>query len=247
MKRLLLVALAALTAAGCAAIGNGDRDPYASPFYARYLNTGSVLDSQIRTALAAVRQNPDAPDLHNDLGVLLVQKGFPKDAEREFERAVNLDRRYYPGWYNLGLVRAARGDELGARRALRRTVDLKPGHSAALFQLGLIEEKRNHTERAIDLYAKAYGINPALLDVEVNPRILDTELTHLALLKLYPAKHTSQSMQLQTLPIARETLMPQPQQAPSPQEAPQQIVPPAPPATNPAMQPPSPERPPAEG
>lgn len=243
MKRILLVALAALTAAGCAAVG--DRDPYASPFYARYLNTGSILDTQIRSALDAVRQSPEAPDLHNDLGVLLVEKGFPKDAAREFERAVNLDRRYYPAWYNLGLVRASFGDELGARRALRRTVALKPGHAAALFQLGLIEEKRNHTDRAIALYAKAYGINPSLLDVEVNPRILDSRLTHLALLELYPAEHTRESMQLQTLPIARESLMPQQVPAPSDVPAPQQIVPPTAPATDPAKQPAPPEKPPA--
>lgn len=244
MKRILLAALAALTLAGCAALGNRNGDPYESPFYARYLNTGSILDEQIWNALAAVRQNPEGADLHNDLGVLLVQKGFPKDAAREFERAIDLDRRYYPAWYNLGLVRASFGDELGARRALRRTVSLKPGHAAALFQLGLIEERRNHTDRAIALYAKAYGINPALLDVEVNPRILDTELTHLALLKLYPVEHARESMQLQTLPIARESLMPHQVPAPSDVPVPQQIVPPTAPVTSPAKQPAPPERPP---
>jgi tetratricopeptide (TPR) repeat protein len=107
-----------------------------------------------------------------------VQKGFPKDAEREFERAVDVDKRYYPAWYNLGLVRAARGDEGGARRAFARTVHYKPGHPMALFQLGLIEEKLRHTDRAIELQregaahqprAHRAGREPARARLEAHP------------------------------------------------------------------------------
>lgn len=219
MKRLFLVAVAALATFGCAAVDDyrANRNPYESPFYAKYLNTGSDLDAEIQRTLEAVRQNPGAPEHHNTLGTLLMQKGFPKDAERELERAINTDRRYYPAWYNLGLVRAARGDELGARRAFGRTVALKPGHAAALFQLGLIEEQRHHSDRAVALYVKAYGINPALLDVEVNPRILDSKLTHLALLKLYPATHVRDSMQFAGSPVLRA---PEPPKEAAPAPAP---------------------------
>ncbi|HEX7828524.1 MAG TPA: tetratricopeptide repeat protein, partial [Thermoanaerobaculia bacterium] len=174
MKRLLILAAAALTATGCAEIReltHRDETPYAKPpFYAKYLNTGSTLDFEIQRVLNELQSNPNSPELHNALGAMLVEKGFPKDAAREFERSVNANGRYYQGWYNLGLVRAGNGDALGARRAFQKTVSIKPGHSAALFQLGLIEEKRQHTDRAISLFAKAYAINPALLDVAVNPR-----------------------------------------------------------------------------
>ncbi len=234
MKRLLIIAVAALSTAACAGIRDlrTDDNPYDNPFYAKYLNTGSTLDAQISQTLAALRQNPDSPELHNTLGALLLDKKFPKDAEREFERAVNANRKYYPAWFNLGLVRAANGDEIGARRAFSRTVDLKPGHAAALFQLGLVEEKRRHMDRAIDLYAKAYAINPALLRVDVNPRILDSKLTHVALVRMYPAEHNRRSMQFQGVPStapapAGSTAAP----AASPQPAPQNIVTPAAPAT----------------
>jgi tetratricopeptide (TPR) repeat protein len=200
MKRFLSIAAVVLTATGCAAIRDlrSDDNPYDEPpFYAKYLNTGSTLDANITRTLEAVRQDPKSAELHNTLGALLVEKRFPADAEREFERAVNAGGRYYPAWYNLGLVRASRGDEIGARRAFSRTVDLRPGHAPALFQLGLIEEKRQHKDRAIELYAKAFSINPALLEVQVNPRIVDTRLTYLALLKMYPDDHTRRSMQFQ--------------------------------------------------
>lgn len=240
MKRLLMISIAVLaltlTISGCAGLLDRDDHPYDNPFYAKYLDSGSPLDAQIKRTLEAVRQNPGSPRLHNDLGMLLVQKGFPKDAEREFERAVNADSHFYPGWYNLGLVRASRGEEFGARHAFNRTIAYKPGHAAALFQLGLIEEKRQNTERAVKLYAKAYSINPALLDVRANPRVVDSRLTALALIEMYPTTHERQSMQFHGTPSAYREPVQQP--APSPQAAPQNIVPPAPPATDPSQLPP---------
>ena len=235
MKRLLpIVTLAALCAASTALAARKSQNPYENPFYAKYLNTGSPADAQIQRTLDALRQTPESAPLHNQLGSLLVQKGFPRDAEREFERSVNADRHYYAGWYNLGLVRAANGDRAGARRAFYRTIDLKPGHAAALFQLGLIEEQRENYDRAVHFYSKAYSINPALLDVEVNPRVLDSQLTSVALLQAYPHAHTRQSMQFQGAPVAvRERTAPE---APSPQASPRNIVTPAPPATDPSMQ-----------
>lgn len=237
MNRLLPLVLLTLAAFGCAAVKDyrrGDANAYENPFYAKYLNTGSALDAQITRTLEALRQNPGSPALHNELGSLLVQKGFPKDAEREYERAVNINGNYYPAWYNLGMVRASRGDDAGARRAFYKTVAEKPGHAIALFQLGLIEEKRQNVDKAVAFYAKAYGINPALLDQSVNPRILDSNLTHLALIKLYPAIQARRSMQFQGRPAGYQEAAPP---APSPEAAPQDIVAPAPPATDPAAQP----------
>ena len=219
MKRLLLLAATTFSMLGCAAFQDfrSNEAAYAKPpFWAKYINTGSSLDAQLQRTLDAVRQNPQSPELHNTLGTLLVEKGFPKDAEREFERSVNANRHFYPAWYNLGLVRAARGDENGAHRAFARTVSLKPGHAPALFQLGLVEEKRQHTDRAIDYYAKAYAINPLLLKVDVNPRVLDSQLTSLALIKMYPARHTRLSTQFQTTPAPAAAPVPAAQPAPKP-------------------------------
>jgi tetratricopeptide (TPR) repeat protein len=234
MKRSLIL-LAALAAFGCAQLRNDDsKDPYANPFYAKYLTTGSTMDRQITATLDALQADPGSPQLHNELGALLVQKGFPKDAEREFERAINLDGDYYPAWYNLALVRAARGDERGARRALLATVHHKPGHAAALFQLGLIEEKLLHHDRAVDLYAKAFAINPALMDVRVNPRILDTDLMHLALIRNYETEHARKSMEFQHAPSAVATRQQPP--PPSPPDAPSKKIIPAATDTQPKKQ-----------
>jgi tetratricopeptide (TPR) repeat protein len=232
MKRLLLIA-ATLALAACTITTKHDQDPYAHPFYQRYLNTGSPLDAQITSTMAALQASPRSATLHNRLGQLLLQKGFPKDAEREFERAVNADKHFYPAWYNLGLVRMSRGELAGSHYAFSRTVHYKPGHSAALFQLGLMEEQRNHQRAAIDYYAKAFLINHSLLDVRVNPRILDSKLIDLALLKAYPTEHARESMTFQPTPpgYIQEGL-----EAPSVQPSAQQIVTPSMPLTDPSQQ-----------
>ena len=238
MKRLLTIAVAALTLAGCAAIRDvqnhfSQKNPYDNPFYMKYLNTSVPLDAQIQQTVAALRAQPRSAALHNQLGQLLLQKGFPKDAETEFERAVDADRRFYPGWYNLGLVRAANGNTPGARNAFSRAVEYKPGHAAALFQLGLMEEKAQNTGAAVDYYAKAFSINHQLLDVRVNPRILDTKLVPLALIKLYPNDHARQSLTFQPTPgnYTQKSL-----EAISTQPAAQNIVTPVPPVTDPSRQ-----------
>ncbi len=220
MKRILLTAAAVVALAGCTMFRHHrSSDPYENPFYAQWLNTGSGLDAQILNTLSALRENPSAAPMHNQLGQLLVQKGFPKDAEREFERAINADSHFYQAWYNLGLVRAGRDDYSGAERAFHRTVRLAKGHSEALFQLGLIEEKRGNNDTAIDYYAKALRHNDAILDIRVNPQVLDTKLIPLALLRNYEIQHARQAGRfldtpLNYVPPATAEPAPPPQPAP---------------------------------
>ena len=239
MKRILVAAAALVALAGCSLFHHRARtsNPYENPFYAQFLNTGSRLDAQIRSTLQALQAYPESPVLHNELGQLLVEKGFPKDAAREFERAVDEDGRFYQGWYNLGLVRAGNGDFEGAERAFRKTVRLMKGHSEGLFQLGLMEEKRGNMASAIDYYAKALQHNPAIVDVRTNPQVLDSKLIGLALIKNYAIQHAREAEKFLDAPPSYAPPNPPSQEAPSPQATPQQIVPPAPPVTNPAQQP----------
>ncbi|HUO84325.1 MAG TPA: tetratricopeptide repeat protein [Thermoanaerobaculia bacterium] len=252
MKRISLLLLA-FVISGCTMLQGpvtrmtSGSNPYRDdPFYVRYLRTDNQLDHSIHNTLAALRVNPWYAPLHNQLGELLTRKGFPKDAELEFRRAVASDSRFYPAWYNLGLIRESQGQDASAMRAYRRTIDLKSGHAAAHFQLGLIYEKLGRPEAATDHYAKAFRINEALLDVRVNPRILDTELIDRALLTNYPVEHARESIQFEPTPAAYPGMaaplpVPRPQPAASPQEAPEDIVTPAPPVTDPSQRAPAPD------
>jgi tetratricopeptide (TPR) repeat protein len=245
MKLFVAAAIAAITLSGCRSINNlySSSNPYEKTvFYEKYLTATDPLDVRISQTIAALRANPNNASLHNELGQLLRVKGFPKDAETEFERAINADSTFYPAWYNLGLLRESRGNYAGARFAFSRAVRNKPGHSEALFALGLMEEQRHNTEAAIDRYAKAISINHSLLDVRVNPRIVDSRLIPRVLLRLYPTEHARQAMVFQQTPAG--WVAPAQTQAPSPQPTAPQIVTPSAPVTDPSQQPP-PVKPPA--
>lgn len=233
-----LVVLAALALSGCALFQRHDNPYEKPPVYTQFLNTGSGLDQQIQATYDAVRANPDSAPLHNDLGQLLLRKGFPKDAEREFERAINADSRFYQAWYNLGLVRAARDNYSGARRAFFRTTRLMKGHSEALFQLGLMEEKRGNRDSAVAYYAKALRHNPRILDIRVNPLVLDSKLMHLAILQNYDRDHVRLSGSYLGTPVG---YVPPSIDAPSPQPEAKDIITPTAPVTDPAKQTPPPK------
>lgn len=204
MKRLPLIAIAALLTAGCSLTkqmhSQRSNNAYANPFYMRFVNPAVPLDAAIQRDVEILRANPNSAAAHNDLGQLLIQKGFPKDAEIEFERAVDADRRFYPAWYNLGLARAARGETISARFAFDRTLFYKPGDAWAHFQAGLLAEQRGDMEGAIDHYSKAILRNHSILDVKVNPRVLDSKLIHLALIRAYPNQHDRDTMSFQGTP-----------------------------------------------
>lgn len=205
MKKIAVIAATALIAAGCSITNtrfhsHRDQNPYANPFYARFLHPGVPLDNSIQRDIDILRTNPSSAATHNDLGQLLIQKGFPKDAEVEFERAVDADRRFYPAWYNLGLARASRGETIGARFAFDRTLFYKPGDSWAHFQAGLLAEERGDVDSAIDHYAKAILRNHSIIDVKVNPRVLDSKLIDLALIRAYPNEHSRDTMLFQGTP-----------------------------------------------
>lgn len=233
MKRILLTAAAITIVAGCSLQKNRSSNPYDTPpFYTQWTTSNNGLDVQIRNVISELRAHPNSAPLHNQLGQLLIAKGFPKDAEREFERAVNSDSHFYQGWYNLGLVRQSHQDYSGAERAFHRTVRLAKGHSEALFQLGLIEEARRNDDAAVDYYAKALRHNPAILDVRTNPRVLDSKLMQLALLRNYELDHARRASRfLGTPPGYAAPTQAQPDKAPSPQATPAQIVTPSAPVT----------------
>lgn len=243
MKRTLIVAVAVVTLAGCSAFHHKNKDnPYADRlFIEQWLDPNNALDAQIQQTIVQLRANPRSAALHNRMGQLLRAKGFPKDSEVEFERAVNSDSHFFPAWYNLGLVRQARGDYSGASFAYHRAIAYRKGFSEALFQLGLMEEQRHNTEAAVAYYAKAFTINRSLMDVRVNPRILDTKLVPLALLRAYPNEHARESTTFQ--PSPQGYVQTNLEQAPSPQAPATAIVTPSAPVTNPSQQTPPPKPP----
>ena len=249
MKKLAVILVLVICSACVRTQGFLDRkfngeNPYKEelPFYGRYLNPDSSLDREIAQQLEILKADPRSAAAHNELGSLLTLKGFPRDAEVEFIRAVDGDPEFHPAWYNLALIRESGGDMAGAMSALRKTLDLKPGHPAAHFQLGLLLEKRGRDEAAVEHFARAIKINHAMLDPRVNPRVVDTKLLDRALLRNYPTEHARRAIRFQSAPsgyVPPNSAQKPAQETPaavSPQAPAADIVTPSAPVTDPATQ-----------
>jgi len=200
MKKLVVGALALALLSGCASFKEHraesarikvERESYQNPFYLKYLNPNNKLDQAIYARIEALRENQVDPVTHNELGALLFQRDFPKDAMAEFEKAIDLDKKFYPAWFNKGLVYLSQDKLHSAERSFRKAVNLKPGFGEAQFHLGLVYEMEGRHEAAIEHYARAFSINWDLLDPRVNPRIVDSELRARALMELYQKEHAS--------------------------------------------------------
>ena len=219
--------------------------------FERYLSPEVPEDRAILNYLALAEQGQATSDDLAELGVLLLDKGFPKDAERYLEAAVDADKENVEALYRLGLVRQRMGKEGSAIRCYRKVVNQRPGHAYASFMLALAEEKRGRRDAAVYHYAKAYRHQPALANPVLNPLVYDSHLQSEALLLRYERDVAAASIAVPQLdPAAVRAMMAalptvEPE-APAPQAPPQPTAPAAPQAATPQQQPrPAPPPPPA--
>jgi tetratricopeptide (TPR) repeat protein len=153
--------------------------------FERYLSPDRPEDRAILNYLALAEQGQASSNDLAELGVLLADKGFPKDAERYLEAAVKADKENVEALYRLGLVRQRMGKEGSAIRCYRKVVNQRPGHAYASFMLALSEEERGRRDAAVYHYAKAYRHKPGLANPQVNPLVIDSRLQSEAQLLRY--------------------------------------------------------------
>jgi tetratricopeptide (TPR) repeat protein len=210
--------------------------------FERYLSPEVPEDRAILNYLALAEQGQATSDDLAELGVLLLDKGFPKDAERYLEAAVEADKENVEALYRLGLVRQRMGKEGSAIRCYRKVVNQRPGHAYASFMLALAEEKRGRRDAAVYHYAKAYRHQPALANPVVNPLVYDSHLQSEALLLRYERDLAAASIAVPPVDPAAvramtEALPPTEPEAPAPQPTPQPTAPAAPQAATSPQQP----------
>jgi Flp pilus assembly protein TadD len=222
--------------------------------FERYLSNERPLDRAILSYLELERSGKASSwDLAN-LGVLLLEKGFPTDAERYLRKALAADKHNFEAAYRLGLVLQRQGDDRGAIKYYGRTLKARPGHGYARFMLAMAEEHCGRRAAAIRDYAKAYHFVPELADPRRNPLVLDSELQAEAALRRYQERKLTSTLKVTPLdPDAVKRMMeakpasakqsPEANQPavvapPPPQPVPAQPAPTPPPVTQTVVAPP---------
>lgn len=94
------------------------------------------------------------------------QLGCLAEAEKSYEKAIAINRAYENGYFGLGLVREARGEDSAARQAYRRGLDENPRSLPLLYRLALLDSRLVRSEAEAQ-WRRATALAPGSLPVRV--------------------------------------------------------------------------------
>jgi tetratricopeptide (TPR) repeat protein len=105
---------------------------------------------------------------HNNLGILLAQRGQLDEAIAHYQRALRINPHYVDAHMNLGVVLAKRGRLDEAIAQCQRAVEIAPDDAQGHNNLGLILAGRGRLDEAIAQYQWALQISPDLVKTHDN-------------------------------------------------------------------------------
>ena len=113
------------------------------------------LDKALEVINAALKADPENPDIHDRAGYILMDKGRPDEALKEFNSALALNPRERTSRTGIGWVLLKKGDLARAEAALTEALTLNPYPSMTHYALGLVYEKQGDYEKAVTHFKEA--------------------------------------------------------------------------------------------
>ena len=115
----------------------------------------------VESLRAAVKAQPNSPELRNVLGLALAAAGAADEAEKAYRRALQLRPGFADALNNLGRLLHSLGRSADAEQILRRALAFQPSHAYAHDSLGMLllaagrtEEASRYLRRAVELDAR---------------------------------------------------------------------------------------------
>jgi tetratricopeptide (TPR) repeat protein len=159
--RRTLLATAVLLALGAAPPAQELPATLQAPFEdgVRALKAGK-LDEAEKALRAVLAKGGGAAYVHNNLGIVLQERGQHEKAVAEFREAIRLDPRYPAPRILLGASLLALGRAGEARTELDRAVTLAPREPLARLQLAKVLERAGDWTGAVEQYRELKEIRP---------------------------------------------------------------------------------------
>jgi len=116
--------------------------------------------SMMEECLDLIGKNPDSPEAHNLMGIVLRRTGRIDEAVVEYEKALALQARFPELHYNLGIALMKKGLLEKAIGEFKEAVRLYPRYAKAYVNLGHVYVEMNRADDAERECRRALEINP---------------------------------------------------------------------------------------
>jgi tetratricopeptide (TPR) repeat protein len=118
--------------------------------------------------LRTLNASPQSSVIHNNLGNILLDKGFFDEAEARFREAVKLKPTYAVAYNNLGNVYFRKRVFEPALEFYKKAISLDPNYPEIYNNLGNIYDNLGARNQAIDAYKVALRIRPQFAEAHNN-------------------------------------------------------------------------------
>jgi tetratricopeptide (TPR) repeat protein len=108
---------------------------------------------------SAAAGEESSPELHNNLGLIHLNRGETEQALAEFEKALAIDPRNADALLNIGSLKASQGRTVEAEHFVKRALAVNPNSAAALAQLGEIQRDLGNVDEAVRLFQEARAVD----------------------------------------------------------------------------------------
>ena len=102
----------------------------------------------------------DTPQAHYTEGKRLLKLGEVNEARKEFNRAIQLDKKYAPGYEGMGLVYLEMKDVKLSEKYMKKALDLDSEFAPAMIGMGRILMAKGNNKGAIKWFDKGIKIDP---------------------------------------------------------------------------------------
>ncbi|MFZ4545108.1 MAG: tetratricopeptide repeat protein [Saprospiraceae bacterium] len=109
----------------------------------------------------SIAQVPDAK-VYSNMGMIYFQQNNILEAQRVYEKAIQLDTRYVDGYRNLGSALAMQGKFTEAIPYFKKAIEFRPNEGILYFFLGSAYRDSGDAETGQQYLNKAYALDPKL-------------------------------------------------------------------------------------
>ncbi len=113
---------------------------------------------------AALKKKPDSPQTYNRAGIAELSMQRFKEAGKDFERAIKLDRQYSDAYNNLGVIYYLQKKQGKAIKQYLKAIQFRQDSASYYSNLGAAYFSKKEFDKAVTAYNQAVQLDPDIFE-----------------------------------------------------------------------------------